>query len=200
MNIPSLKSKLDILQIDEEIRIKIDKDGEAHCPFHNDKTPSFQFSKEKQIVTCLRGNCSAGTMDVVELVKKYKSLQLPKALDWLQERTGEVNQENLTQSQTATKPNYQSDFEQMQSSFIASITARKYAESRNLDWKSLEIGYNAFKSSRFNYLRGCITFPLKNERGDIVSLYGRSVRSTGGSHFYSKNRSGLYPGYPNRGA
>ncbi|PWH86238.1 CHC2 zinc finger domain-containing protein [Brumimicrobium oceani] len=199
MNIPSLKSKLDILQIGEELGIKIDKHGKAHCPFHNDKTPSFQFSKEKQIVTCFSGNCSAGTMDVVELVKKYKSLELPKALDWLQERTGEVNQENLTQSQTATKPNYQSDFQQMQSSFLASSTARKYAESRNLDWKSLEVGYNAFKSSRFNYLRGCITFPLKNEKGDIVSLYGRSVRTTGGNHFYSKNRIGLYPGYPNRG-
>ncbi|HLV93539.1 MAG TPA: CHC2 zinc finger domain-containing protein [Aequorivita sp.] len=199
MNIPSLKSKLDILQIGEELGIKIDKHGKAHCPFHNDKTPSFQFSKEKQIVTCFSANCSAGTMDVVELVKKYKSLELPKALDWLQERTNGVMSENLTQSQTTDKVNYQSDFQQMQSSFVASSTARKYAESRNLDWKSLEIGYNAFKSSRFNYLRGCITFPLKNEKGDIVSLYGRSVRSTGGNHFYSKNRSGLYPGYPNRG-
>ena len=200
MNIPSLKSKLDILQIGEELGIKIDKHGKANCPFHNDKTPSFQFSKEKQIVTCFSANCTAGTMDVVELVKKYKSLELPKALDWLQERTNGVMSENLTQPQTTTKPNYQSDFEQMQSSFVASSTARKYAESRNLDWKSLEIGYNAFKSSRFNYLRGCITFPLKNEKGDIVSLYGRSVRSTGGNHFYSKNRTGLYPGYPNQGA
>jgi DNA primase len=199
MNIPSLKSKLDILQIGEELGIKIDKHGKANCPFHNDKTPSFQFSKEKQIVTCFSANCTAGTMDVVELVKKYKSLELPKALDWLQERTNGVMSENLIQSQTTDKLNYQIDFEQMQSSFIASSTARKYTESRNLDWKSLEIGYNAFKSSRFNYLRGCITFPLKNEKGDIVSLYGRSVRSTGGNHFYSKNRNGLYPGYPNRG-
>src|SRR5690554_5041634 len=199
MNIPSLKSKLDILQIGEELGIKIDKHGKAHCPFHNDKTPSFQFSKEKQIVTCFSTNCSAGTMDVVELVKKYKSLELPKALDWLQERTNGVMSENLIQTQNTDKVNYQSDFEKMQSSFVASSTARKYAESRNLDWKSLEIGYNAFKSSRFNYLRGCITFPLKNEKGDILSLYGRSVRSTGGNHFYSKNRNGLYPGYPNRG-
>src|SRR5690554_4569696 len=199
MNIPSLKSKLDILQIGEELGIKIDKHGKAHCPFHNDKTPSFQFSKEKQIVTCFSANCSAGTMDVVELVKKYKSLELPKALDWLQERTNGVMSENLTQSQTTDKVSYQKDFEKMQSSFLASSTARKYAESRNLDWKSLEIGYNAFKNSKFNYLRGCITFPLKNEKGDIVSLYGRSVRSTGGNHFYSKNRNGLYPGYPNRG-
>src|SRR5690554_7957529 len=199
MNIPSLKSKLDILQIGAALGIKIDKHGKAHCPFHNDKTPSFQFSKEKQIVTCFSSNCSAGTMDVVELVKKCKSLELPKALDWLQERTNGVMRENLTQPQNTDKVNYQSDFQQMQSSFVASSTARKYAESRNLDWKSLEIGYNAFKSSRFNYLRGCITFPLKNEKGDIVSLYGRSIRSTGGNHCYSKNRSGLYPGYPNRG-
>jgi len=208
MNIPSLKSKLDIIQIGAALGIKIDKHGKAHCPFHNDKTPSFQFSKEKQIVTCFSGNCSAGTMDVVELVKKYKSLELPKALDWLQERTNGVGSENLTQTQTTDKANYQNDaplsyadaFEQMQSSFIASSTARKYAESRNLDWKSLEIGYNTFKNSKFNYLRGCITFPLKNEKGDIVSLYGRSIRDNDkAKHYYTKNRIGLYPGYPNRG-
>lgn len=200
MNIPSLKSKLDIIQIAESLGIKIDKNGKASCPFHNDKKPSFQFSKEKQIATCFSSNCKAGTMDVVELVKKYKSLELPETLEWLQERSGvvESNQNNIAPQKNTEKTNYRSDFEQMQSSFIASSTARKYAESRNIDWKKLEIGYNAFKNSRFTYLRGCIVFPLKNEKGDVVSLYGRSVRATGGNHFYSKNRQGLYPGYPNR--
>ena len=37
-------------------------------------------------------------------------------------------------------------------------------------------------------------FPLKNEQGQIVSLYGRSIK--GNSHYYSTGRSGLYPSYP----
>jgi len=198
MNIQALKSKLDIFDIAQELGLKIDKTGKALCPFHNDKNPSLQFSKEKQICTCFSSNCNAGTMDVVELVKKYKYLELPEALEWLQERAGVVTQEKLTPKQSE-KINYSQDFEQMKSSFVASSTARKYAESRVLDWKKLEIGYNAFKSSKFNYLRGCITFPLKNEKGQVVSLYGRSVRNNDkAKHYYTKNRSGLYPGYPSR--
>jgi DNA primase len=42
-------------------------------------------------------------------------------------------------------------------------------------------------------------FPLKDKSGNIVSLYGRSVNeSKNGRHFYTANRTGLYPGYPRR--
>ena len=92
---------------------------------------------------------------------------------------------------------YPKDFEQMQSSFVSSSTARKYAENRKLDWKGLEIGYNAFKSSKFDYLRGCITFGLKNCHGQTVSMYGRSIRDNDkAKHYYTANRTGLYPNYP----
>ena len=44
------------------------------------------------------------------------------------------------------------------------------------------------------FAKDCIIFPLKNE---IVSFYGRSIINNSKSkHFYLKNRSGLYPGYP----
>jgi len=51
-----------------------------------------------------------------------------------------------------------------------------------------------------------LIFPLKNKEDEIVSLYGRSILdhdSPEGSaqvkakHFYLKNRSGIYPHYPN---
>jgi len=48
------------------------------------------------------------------------------------------------------------------------------------------------------FAKDCIIFPLKNKKGEIVSLYGRSIlENKNGKHFYLKNRSGLYPGYPN---
>lgn len=44
----------------------------------------------------------------------------------------------------------------------------------------------------------CLIFPLRNEENKIVSFYGRSVLDKGNSkHFYLKNRSGIYPHYPN---
>ncbi|MDQ0593706.1 DNA primase [Chryseobacterium ginsenosidimutans] len=51
----------------------------------------------------------------------------------------------------------------------------------------------------------CLIFPLKNKNNDIVSIYGRSILSAEDNklaagtsrHFYLKNRSGVYPCYPN---
>jgi len=43
-----------------------------------------------------------------------------------------------------------------------------------------------------------IVFPLKNQENQIVSLYFRStINNDNAKHFYLKNRSGLYPNYPN---
>ncbi len=50
------------------------------------------------------------------------------------------------------------------------------------------------------FAKDCIIFPLKNKSGNTVSIYGRRIASAGnkeGRHFYLKNRTGLYPNYPN---
>lgn len=47
------------------------------------------------------------------------------------------------------------------------------------------------------WAKDCLIFPLKNARGEIVSLYGRSLKNDRDQrHFYLKNRQGLFPGYP----
>ena len=46
----------------------------------------------------------------------------------------------------------------------------------------------------------CLIFPLKNEKDEVVSFYGRSLLDTSTSkHFYLQNRQGLYPCYPKLG-
>jgi DNA primase catalytic core len=43
----------------------------------------------------------------------------------------------------------------------------------------------------------CIIFPLRDKEGNIVSLYGRRIKtSRDRRHHYPKDREGLYPGYP----
>ena len=194
MHIPTLKSRLSITASAKELGIEPNRSGKACCPFHDDSSPSFQISEEKQIATCFSPRCEAGTMDVIGLVQKIKGWTLPETLTWLSERAGMVDV-----VAPAEQIDYGDVFVQMQSSFLNSSVARKYAESRGLSWQQLGLGYNSWKQSRFPFLRGCVVFPLKNEAGEVVSLYGRSVRTTGrttGKHFYSANRQGLYPGYP----
>lgn len=50
------------------------------CPFHNEKTPSFVVSEEKQIFTCF--GCGA-TGDVIEFVQKYNNLDFQEAVEKL---------------------------------------------------------------------------------------------------------------------
>lgn len=81
---------------------------------------------------------------------------------------------------------------------------------------SLEIGLlldkglinNRTKEKAYQvFANKCLIFPLRNKENEIVSIYGRSILddSSEGSaqvkakHFYLKNRSGLYPGYPDSG-
>ncbi|WFB67665.1 CHC2 zinc finger domain-containing protein [Chryseobacterium sp. WX] len=58
--------------------------------------------------------------------------------------------------------------------------------------RTKEKGYSIFANK-------CIAFPLKNSQNQIVSLYFRSILDRdNGKHFYLKNRSGIYPGYPHK--
>ena len=192
MEIHELKNKLEITQVAQELGIEINKDGKACCPFHDDKTPSLQFSKEKQIATCFSSRCDAGTMDVIKLTEKKLNSSTHEALKYLSDFVGE---RPLPQSSiTLTNQDYHKDFEVMKSSFLSSSVARDYAESRCLDRDLLAIGYNAFKNSRFNYLRGCITFGLRDASGKVVSMYGRSVRDNDkAKHYYTSNHFAHFP-------
>lgn len=86
MEITTIKTSIDILALAQELNIRVDqKTGRACCPFHNDKTPSLQFSKDKQIATCFSSNCDAGTMDVIGLTEKMLGISTHEALNYLKE-------------------------------------------------------------------------------------------------------------------
>jgi DNA primase len=197
MHIPTLKKQLDIIVIAHELGIHLDKNHKALCPFHKDKTPSLQFSQKKQIATCFSGNCQAGTMDVIDLVKKYYSWELPQALQWLAPKAGLSLTKAVNTKPTPLPINYPKIFKELQTKYKQSSKANNYLKSRHLENIS-EIGYNTGKS--YPHLKHCIVFPLKNKKGDMVSLYGRSILNksnhAASRHFYTKNRQGLYPSYP----
>lgn len=55
------------------------------CPFHNEKTPSFVVSEQKQIFTCF--GCGA-TGDVIEFVKRYYNLDFAEAVEKIAREEG----------------------------------------------------------------------------------------------------------------
>lgn len=55
------------------------------CPFHTEKTPSFNVNQEKQFFYCF--GCGAGG-DVINFIMRMENLTFPEALNWLAERAG----------------------------------------------------------------------------------------------------------------
>lgn len=56
---------------------------------------------------------------------------------------------------------------------------------------------NATGTTYTAFAKDCIIFPLKDKQNKIVSIYGRSIIDNNNSkHYYLKNRTGLYPNYP----
>lgn len=204
MEIHEIKDRLEITEVAEQLGIKIDQRSKrAHCPFHPDKTPSLQFSKEKQIATCFSSNCNAGTMDVIGLTEKKLGKSTHETLKYLTALAGSVAPTGNQKQQTKELPNIavlKKAFNFFETSFLASGLAKKYATERKLDIDRLMIGYNNGKFHHKenkqlieSYVKmglllppnnsggnpvfggGCLVFPLKNEQKQITGLYYRAV-------------------------
>ena len=81
-----IKSQNDIVDVISE-RVRLKKAGRNFtglCPFHNEKTPSFSVSQEKQIYKCF-GCGEAG--NVISFVMKDKNLPFIEAVKYLANRS-----------------------------------------------------------------------------------------------------------------
>jgi DNA primase len=82
-----VRSAVNIVSIVSEY-VALKKRGRNHvarCPFHNEKTPSFNVSEEKQIFMCF--GCGLGG-DVFKFIMQIEHLSFPEAVKFIAERHG----------------------------------------------------------------------------------------------------------------
>ena len=87
--IDQIQEKTDIVEVISKY-IPLKKTGRNYkstCPFHNEKTPSFVVSPDKQIYHCF--GCGAGG-NVFSFVMRYENVQFPEAVESLAEKAGVV--------------------------------------------------------------------------------------------------------------
>ncbi|MBQ4649641.1 MAG: DNA primase [Firmicutes bacterium] len=85
--IEDLKSQINIVDVIGRV-VPLKRAGANYkgvCPFHNEKTPSFVVSEQKQIFTCF--GCGA-TGDVIEFTKRYYNLDFGEAVEKLAKEHG----------------------------------------------------------------------------------------------------------------
>jgi DNA primase len=199
MDIRHIKQNLSIIKVLAHYNLVPDRNNRLKCPFHDDKTPSFQVYPKTGTWNCFSSNCSAGSGDQIDFIMKQENISKHEAIMKAKEFLGYVQPE--------TKPeDYVKLFEGFKYALQRSSKAKEYLKSRNLSLN--DVGYNT--GNKYDKLKYCIVFPLRDSKNRVSSLYGRSVLDNentssaeasvkAGKHFYTGNRKGLYPVYPKPG-
>lgn len=195
-----IKSRLDIVDVIQEY-IQLKKAGanyKAVCPFHNEKTPSFMVSEDKQIWHCF--GCSEGG-DIFAFVMKMEGMEFPDALRLLAGKAGVELRRRDPELQTKTGKALEvlelatKYFQKVLLESKSAESVRSYLTKRevsDLSRDEFKIGY-AVESwdALLNYLK------KKGHSDDDILNAGLIIRrtvdqgSSAGSGFYDRFRDRL---------
>ncbi|MCP5210682.1 MAG: toprim domain-containing protein [Hahellaceae bacterium] len=101
-----IKQEVSLIRVAESYGVVLKKHGKdylGHCPFHDDKTPSFVISPAKNLWNCL-GACNCGG-SVIDFVMKKESIPFRQAVDKLSQLGLPLVAENTQSVDTASKSN-----------------------------------------------------------------------------------------------
>ncbi len=134
-----IKQKIDVADlIASYIPIKrAGRNFKANCPFHNEKSPSFVISPERQIWHCF--GCAKGG-DIFTFVEEYERTDFSEALKVLAERAGIKLKKNVFKTQQDERKNRIYEINHLSSQFYnflltkhkSGIQALEYVEKRGL--------------------------------------------------------------------
>jgi len=137
--IDEIKSKLDIVEVVGDY-VKLVRKGTRYwgcCPFHNEKTPSFTVSSDKQNFHCF--GCGKGG-DIFTFVQEMEHLDFRETLERLAERAGvklEPRKGEFVDSKT--KKNILTDAQEFFRKTLdtpGAAAARAYLKRRNIDYET----------------------------------------------------------------
>ncbi len=151
--IEEIKARLDIVDIVGQY-VQLQKAGrtfKAPCPFHNERTPSFIVSPDRQSWHCF-GACGTGG-DVISFVMRREGLEFADALRMLAERAGVTLRERRTSEREDKERERLFAANEAAARFFHSLlasgdggrTAREYVERRGIDLTAAEtflLGYS----------------------------------------------------------
>lgn len=203
-SIEALKARLDIVDVIGNY-IELRKNGanfKARCPFHDEKSPSFNVNPQKQIYHCF--GCGAGG-DAIKFVMEYEKLSYPEALEKLAQSlnfTLHYDDKGVKKERSKLMDRL-SDF--YSSCLEKNTQAKAYLSERGVFESSIEhfgIGYAPTSQQTLGFLKSQmfrmdeavdlgvvgkgenglyarfierITFPIHSPSGTLVGFGGRTI-------------------------
>lgn len=124
----------------------------ANCPFHNEKTPSFNVVPGRQIFHCF--GCQAGG-DAIKFVQMYDNLPFPEAARKLADRAGIMLQEEVYDPKAEARRKGKSELMRLQKAatewFHLLLFKRPFAQPARDYLKSRGLGMEVSRSWKFGY-------------------------------------------------
>lgn len=205
--IEDLKSQINIVDVVGRV-VALKRAGANHkgvCPFHNEKTPSFVVSEQKQIFTCF--GCGASG-DVIKFTQRYYNLDFNEAVDKLageygitikrssfgedREKYYEINKEAARFFYRAFTEEKNAGYTYMKNRGLDDAILKKfgigyadekwdslytYFKKKGVDEKILlELGLiSESKGKYYDKFRNRVMFPIINTSGKVIGFGGRAI-------------------------
>lgn len=126
--------------------LKTDKQSRLNCPFHQDKTPSFQVYYKTQTAYCFSSNCKTHgkSIDVIDFILHKENCTKHEAINKAVEILGhkEPNKNERYQQDLSREQFLGNMYQYFKNAISNSKPAKDYLQSRSLDNKKIEVGYN----------------------------------------------------------
>jgi DNA primase catalytic core len=146
MEIQDIKEKLTIANVLHYYGLKTDKQSRLNCPFHEDKTPSFQVYYKTQTAYCFSSNCKTHgkSIDVIDFILHKENCTKHEAINKAVEILGhkEPNKNERYQQDLSREQFLGNMYQYFKNAISNSKPAKDYLQSRSLDNKKIEVGYN----------------------------------------------------------
>jgi len=189
--IENVRGKIDIVDLISEY-VQLKKAGNNYvglCPFHQEKTPSFTVTQNKELFHCF--GCGVGG-DAVTFIMKKENLDFPDAISFLADKYGiEIEKTANTNSQVTDikSKTYEINKEAAiyyRSNLFSNKKALEYLINRKISEKAIKqfgLGYSLDSwDDLFKYLT------KKGYKSDEIEKTGLIGSKSGSNNYYDKLR------------
>jgi DNA primase len=176
MKISEIKTLLSMSTVLHYYGLKTDKHSKLNCPFHEDKTPSMQVYYKTQTAYCFSSNCKTHgkSIDVIDFILHKENCTKHEAINKAVEILGhnEPNKRERYQLDLSREQFLTNMFQYFKNAISNSKPAKEYLQTRNLDNKKIEVGYNGGQFHHGarkdeNVINQCLEYGLLIDKGII---------------------------------